>query len=113
MFVRQRWPQSFYCWLFCRFAREDAAADYECAHGCQENPNLYLLHSGVLHRVTPPRAIIDLPAHQVLRSSSGNLARFAAIRLAPSGRLPARYVAASPRLLLLGKPNPRLSHFEQ
>jgi hypothetical protein len=43
---------------------------------------LYLLHSGVLHRVTPPRAIIDLPAHQVLRSSSGNLARFAAIRRA-------------------------------
>ena len=31
MFVRHRWPQSFPWWLFCRFPREDAAADYECA----------------------------------------------------------------------------------
>jgi hypothetical protein len=32
MFVRHRWPQSFPWWLFGRFSREDAAADYECGH---------------------------------------------------------------------------------
>jgi hypothetical protein len=30
MFVRHPWPQSFPWWLFGRFPREDAAADYEC-----------------------------------------------------------------------------------
>ena len=80
MFVRHRWPQSFLWWLFCRLPREDAAADYECAYDCPENPKLHLLHCGVLRRVTPPRAIIDRPAHQVLRNSSGSLAIFAAIR---------------------------------
>jgi hypothetical protein len=48
MFVRHRWPQSFRWWLFCRLPREDAAADYECAHDCPENPKLHLLHCGVL-----------------------------------------------------------------
>jgi hypothetical protein len=37
------------------------------------------------------------------------------VRLAPSDGLLARYPVsiASPRFHLLGKPNPRLSHFEQ
>jgi hypothetical protein len=47
-------------------------------------PSCGLLHCGVFHRVTPPRAIIDLPAYQVLRNSSDNLAIFAAIRRASS-----------------------------
>ena len=53
MFVRHRWPQSFRWWLFCRFPREDAAADYECAHDCPENPKWHLLHCGVLRCLTP------------------------------------------------------------
>jgi hypothetical protein len=84
MFVRHRWPQCFPWWLFCRFPREDAAADYECGQDRPENPKLHLLHCGVLRRVTPPRAIIDLPGHQVLRTNSGSLAIFAAIRRASS-----------------------------
>ena len=48
MFVPHRWPQSFPWWLFCRLPREDAAADYECAHDCPENSKLHLLHCGVL-----------------------------------------------------------------
>jgi hypothetical protein len=67
-----------------RFPREDAAADHECDHGGNKNPKLRLLHCGVFHRVTPPRAIVDLPAYQVLRNSSDNLAIFAAIRRASS-----------------------------
>jgi hypothetical protein len=84
VFVRHRWPQSFRWWLFCRFPREDAAADYECGHDCPENPKWYLLHCGVLRRVTPPRAIIDLPAHQVLRTNSGSFAMLATMRRAES-----------------------------
>ena len=83
MFVRHRWPQSFRWWLFSRFPREDAAADYECGHNCPERPKLYLLHCGALRRPTPLRAIIDLPAHQVSRTNSGSFAIFAAIRRAP------------------------------
>jgi hypothetical protein len=79
MFVRHRWAQSFPWWLFCRFPREDAAADHECEHGRNKNPKLHLLHCGALRRATPPRAIIDLPAHQVLRTNSGSLAILAAI----------------------------------
>jgi len=87
IFVRRCWPQSF-CWLlFCRLSREDAAADYECAHDCPENPKWNLLHCGVLRRPTPLRAIIRPSTHQVLRNSSGNLAKLAAIRRASSREL--------------------------
>ena len=74
MFVPHRWPQSFRWWLFCRFSREDAAADYECAHDCPENPKWHLLHCGVLRRPTPLRAIIRRSAYQVLRNGSGSFA---------------------------------------
>ena len=82
MFVRHRWPQSFCWWLFCRFSREDAAADYECAHYCPEDPKWHLLHCGVLRRPTPIRAIIGRSEYHVLRNSSGSLAILAAIRCA-------------------------------
>ena len=74
MFVRHCWPQSFPWWLFCRFPREDAAADYECGYDRPENPKLHLLHCGVLRRPTPLRAIIRRSAYQVLRNGSGSFA---------------------------------------
>jgi hypothetical protein len=43
---------------------------------------LHLLHCGVLRHPTPLRAIIRRSAYQVLRSNSGSLAMFAAIRWA-------------------------------
>jgi hypothetical protein len=80
MFVRHRWPHSFCWWPFCRFPREDAAADYECGHNCPENPKLHLRHCGVLRRPTPHKPIINSPRYQVLRNS--NFAISAAIRRA-------------------------------
>ena len=79
MFVRRCWPQGFPWWLFLRFPREDTAADYERGHDCPENPKLHLLHCGVLRRSTPLRAIIRRSTYQVLRTSFGSLAMFAAI----------------------------------
>jgi len=84
MFVGHRCPQSLRWWLFCRLPREDAAADHECDYDRNKNPKLRILHCGVLRRVIPLRAIIDLPAHQVLRTNSGSLATLAAIRRASS-----------------------------
>ena len=80
MFVRHRWSQSFCWWLFLRFPRENAAADYECGHDCPENPKLHRLHCGVLRRSTPLRAIIGRSAYQVLRTNSCSFATLAAIR---------------------------------
>ena len=73
-FVRHRWPQRLYWWLFLRFPREDAAADYECGHDCPENPKLHLRHRGVLRRLTPLRAIIRRSAYQVSSSLLSSLA---------------------------------------
>jgi hypothetical protein len=56
-FVRHRWPQRFCRWLFRRFPREDAAADYECGRDRPENPKVDLLHRGVLRRLTPLQAL--------------------------------------------------------
>src|SRR5215813_2362079 len=69
------------------FPREDAAADYECGHDRRENHQWHDLHChcGALRRLTPPLpAIIRRFAYQVLRNISGNLAMFAAMRLASS-----------------------------
>jgi hypothetical protein len=91
MFVRHRWPQSFRWWLFCRFPREDAAADYECAHDCPENPKWHLLHCGVLHRSTPLRAIIRRSAIKSCAIAPATWrylpqsAAFVIIALAPGG----------------------------
>src|SRR6516164_3432645 len=74
MFVRRCWRQRLYWWLFLRFPREDAAADYECGHDCPENPKLHLRHCGVLRRLTPLEAIIRRSAYQVLRKSPGSFA---------------------------------------
>jgi hypothetical protein len=84
MFVRHRWPQGFRWWLFCRFPREDAAADKECGHNRPENPKLHLLHCGVLRRPTPLQDIVNSPTNQVSRKSFGSLAIFTAIRRASS-----------------------------
>ena len=84
MFVRRCWPQRLYWWLSLRFPREDTTAYYECGHDCPENPKLYLLHCGVLRRLTPLQAIVGRSAYQVLRNSSGNLATFTAILRASS-----------------------------
>src|SRR6516162_10183074 len=84
MFVRHCWSQSFCWWLFLWFPRENAAADYECGHDCPENPKLHLRHCGVLRRPTPLPAIIGRSAYQVLRNSSGSLAKLIAILRASS-----------------------------
>ena len=59
-FVRHHCAQSW--WLFLRFPRENAAADYPCNHDCPENPKLHLLHCGVLRRLTPLDQYNSYPA---------------------------------------------------
>jgi hypothetical protein len=81
MFVRHRWPEGFRWWLFCQFPREDTAADYERGHDRPESPKLHLLHCGVLRSLTTTsHCCIRKLLNQALRNSSGNLAKFTAIR---------------------------------
>ena len=52
-------PIAPYLAAFFRFPRHNAAADYECGHDGNKNPELRLLHRGVLRRLTPPRAVLE------------------------------------------------------
>ena len=66
------------------FAREDAAADYECVTIAQKITNGISCIDIVAFSVAPNTTTVRRSAYQVLRNISGNLAMFAAILLASS-----------------------------
>jgi hypothetical protein len=56
-FVRHHGTQSLRWQPFWSFPRENAAADYPCSQRGKKDPELCLLHRGVLARPTPPPGI--------------------------------------------------------